>query len=101
MLIDVLRVFVNKIVTTPPQLCRYYPLWDPYPSRFCSPHGFVLPQVALGKRPLHIKGGSSLTNTFSCAFLGDVGFHGMQDPPFWVTTLAFTFHAKIPMSLPW
>ena len=52
-----------------------------------TPHGFVLPQVALGKRPLHIEGKSFLINTFSCAFLGDVGFHEMLDPSFWVTTI--------------
>ena len=28
-------------VTTPPQLCRYCPLWGPYPSRFCSSPGCV------------------------------------------------------------
>ena len=39
------------------------------------------------KRPLHIEGRSFLINTFPCASLGDVGFHGMQDPPFWVTTI--------------
>ena len=26
---------------------------------------------------------SLLINTFPCASLGDVEFHGMQDPPFW------------------
>ena len=31
--------------------------------------------------PLHIEGRSFLINTFPCASLGDVGFHGMQDPP--------------------
>ena len=54
-----------------------------------TPHGFVLPQSTQQwtKRPLHIKGRSFLINTFSCASLGDVGFYGMQDPPFWVTTI--------------
>ena len=33
------------------------------------------------------EGRSFLINTFSCASLGDVGFYGMQDPPFWVTTI--------------
>ena len=49
----------------------------------------VLPQSTQqwGKRPLHIEGRSFLINTFSCASLGDVGFHGMQDPSFWVTTI--------------
>ena len=28
---------LTTIVTTPPQLCRYCPLWGPYLSRFCSP----------------------------------------------------------------
>ena len=49
-----------------------------------TPHGFILPQSTQqwGKRPLHIEGRSFLINTFSCASLDDVGFHGMQDPPF-------------------
>ena len=37
--------------------------------------------------PLHIEGRSFLINTFPCASLGDVGFHGMQDLPFWVIVL--------------
>ena len=54
-----------------------------------TPHGFVLPQSTQqwGKRPLPIEGRSFLINTFPCASLGDVGFHGMQDPHFWVTTI--------------
>ena len=49
-----------------------------------TPHGFVLPQSTQqwGKRPLHIKVRSFLINTFPCASLSDVGFHGMQDPLF-------------------
>ena len=29
----------RECVTTPPQLCRYCPLWGPYPSWFCSSPG--------------------------------------------------------------
>ena len=29
--------------------------------------------------PLHIKGKSFLISTVPCAFLGDVGFYGLQD----------------------
>ena len=49
-----------------------------------TPHNFVLSQNTQqwGKMYLHIKGRSFLINAFSCASLGDVGFHGMQDPPF-------------------
>ena len=69
---------------------------DPIPPMYIlftlgphTPHGFVLPQNTQqwGKRPLHIEGRSFLINTFSCASLGNVGFHGMQDPSFWVTTI--------------
>uniref|UniRef100_A0A7N2LM10 Copine C-terminal domain-containing protein n=1 Tax=Quercus lobata TaxID=97700 RepID=A0A7N2LM10_QUELO len=38
-----------------------------------------IPFVALGKRPLHIKGKSFLISTSPCASLSDVGFHGLQD----------------------
>ena len=71
-------------VMTSPHLCRYCPLWGIIP-----PHGFVLPQSTQqwGKRPLHIKRRSLLISTSPCASLGDVGFHGMQDPPFCVTTI--------------
>jgi len=49
-----------------------------------TPHGFVLPQSIQqwGKRPLHIEGRLFLINTFSCASLGDMEFHEMQDDPF-------------------
>ena len=49
-----------------------------------APHDFILTQSTQqwGKRPLHIKGRSFPINTFSYASLDDVGFHGMQDPPF-------------------
>ena len=49
-----------------------------------TPHGFVFPQSTQqwGKRPLHIEERSFLINTFPYSSLGDVGFHGMQDPPF-------------------
>ena len=30
--------------------------------------------------PLHIEGSSLLISTSPCAFLGDVGFHELQDP---------------------
>ena len=63
-----------NIVTTPLQLCKYCLLWDH------TPHGFVLPQVALGKRPLHIEGSPLLISTSPCTSLGDVGFHELQDP---------------------
>ena len=58
-----------------------------YPLRFCSPPKH---RVLGEKASLHIKGRSFLINTFSCASLGDVGFHGMQDPSFWVTTYIMT-----------
>ena len=56
-------------------MCRYCFLWDPYPSQFCSP-----PKHIARKRPLHIKERSLLINTSPYASLGDVGFHGLQDP---------------------
>ena len=48
------------------------------------PHGFILLQSTQqwGKRPLHIKGRSLLISTSPYASVGDVGLHGMQDPPF-------------------
>ena len=65
-------------VKTSLQLCKYCPLW------VHAPHGFVLPQSTqqLGKRILHIERRSFLINTFPCASLGNIGFYGMQDPPF-------------------
>ena len=52
-----------------------------------TPYNFVISQVAVGKRPLHIEGRSFIINTFPCASLGNVGFHRIQDPPFWVITI--------------
>ena len=50
--------------------------------RVHTPHSFVLPQSTQqwGKRPLHIKGRLFLISTSSCASLGDVRFHGLQNP---------------------
>ena len=79
---EVTKLALIPYVTTLPQLCRYYPLWHLYSSRFCSPSK----HTAVGEKAFDIKGKSFLINTFSCASLGDVGFHGMQDHPFWVTT---------------
>ena len=47
-----------------------------------TPHGFVLLQSTQQwrKRPLHIRGKSFFISTFPCASLGNVGFHGLQDP---------------------
>ena len=49
-----------------------------YPSWFCSPPK----HTTMGKRSLHAKGRSLLISTYPCAFLGDVGFHGLQDSTF-------------------
>ena len=38
------------------------------------------------KRSLHIKRRSLLISTSLCASLGNVGFHGLQDPPFRINT---------------
>ena len=47
-----------------------------------TPHGFVFLQSTQqwGKRPLHIKEKSLFISTSPYASLGDVGFHGLQDP---------------------
>ena len=66
-------------VTTPPHLCRYCLLWGLIPlTVLFSPKAHSSGE----KRPLHIKGRSFLISTFSCASLGNIGFHGMQDPLF-------------------
>ena len=73
----------NCIDPTPPHLCRYCSLWGLIPLRFCSFPKYT----AVGKRSLHSEGKSFLINTFPCGSLGDVGFHRMLDPSFWVTTI--------------
>ena len=60
-------------VMIPPQLCRYYPLWDLYS------YGFVLSPkytVVGEKTSTHWRE----ISTSLCASLGDVGFHGLQAP---------------------
>ena len=60
-----------RVHVTTSQLYRYYPLCDPYHSRFCS-----LPKhITMGEMALHIKGISFIISTFSCVSLDDVRFH--------------------------
>ena len=49
------------------------------PKALLVPQGFVLLQVALGKKPYTQQGRAFLISTSPCASLGNVGFYEMQD----------------------